>query len=360
MACSPSRTRHEAGKRMTDWQSLLGETLRHAEVSRIETGEAVHAYLLVDFRNRAELAAPIKSSAQVSHGSVWLGTDLAVYGEIAPLLIEIDDLTRFELGRDTDGPYTSELLRLLRRVYEADGGQFAVTHILSPMALAELMAHCAYYGDYGLPDGREYYLHFYDSRILDRAFQVWSEAERERFLAPLTLMRYLRRDGSIAEWKGGGERELSAAALPAPQPFTSLQHQALLDLDYPDKLALQIRRIYLGVLGDLRQDELYARVLEQMERAKSYGIETERDMLDYVAWGITIAPRFDEHEAILPALRGFRKSGKGLSQALEHVPDAVWDGLMYVEQDRQELASAAKERGVVTLRQANQERRSDA
>jgi hypothetical protein len=312
---------------MTDWQSLLGETLRHAEVSRIETGEAVHAYLLVDFRNRAELAAPIKSSAQVSHGSVWLGTDLAVYGEIAPLLIEIDDLTRFELGRDTDGPYTSELLRLLRRVYEADGGQFAVTHILSPMALAELMAHCAYYGDYGLPDGREYYLHFYDSRILDRAFQVWSEAERERFLGPLTLMRYLRRDGSIAEWKGGGERELSAAALPAPQPFTLAQHQALLDMDYPDKLTQQIRRIYMGVLGsDLRQDELHEQVLEQMARARAYGIESERDMLDYVAWGITISPRFDEHEVIQSALRAFK--GSGLSQALEDVPDDVWDGLL--------------------------------
>ncbi|MBD9420533.1 DUF4123 domain-containing protein [Achromobacter sp. ACM04] len=312
---------------MTDWQSLLGETLRHAEISRIETGEAMHAYLLVDFRNRAELAAPIKSSAQVSHGSVWLGTDLAVYGEIAPLLIEIDDLTRFELGRDTDGPYTSELLRLLRRVYEADGGQFAVTHILSPMALAELMAHCAYYGDYGLPDGREYYLHFYDSRILDRAFQVWSEAERERFLGPLTLMRYLRRDGSIAEWKGGGERELSAAALPAPQPFTLAQHQALLDMDYPDKLTQQIRRIYMGVLGsDLRQDELHEQVLEQMARARAYGIESERDMLDYVAWGITISPRFDEHEVIQPALRAFK--GSGLSQALEDVPDDVWDGLL--------------------------------
>ncbi|CAB3628029.1 DUF4123 domain-containing protein [Achromobacter sp. ACM03] len=312
---------------MTDWQSLLGETLRHAEISRIETGEAMHAYLLVDFRNRAELAAPIKSSAQVSHGSVWLGTDLAVYGEIAPLLIEIDDLTRFELGRDTDGPYTSELLRLLRRVYEADGGQFAVTHILSPMALAELMAHCAYYGDYGLPDGREYYLHFYDSRILDRAFQVWSEAERERFLAPLTLMRYLRRDGSIAEWKGGGERELSAAALPAPQPFTLAQHQALLDMDYPDKLTQQIRRIYMGVLGsDLRQDELHEQVLEQMARARAYGIESERDMLDYVAWGITISPRFDEHEVIQSALRAFK--GSGLSQALEDVPDDVWDGLL--------------------------------
>ncbi|WP_447921881.1 DUF4123 domain-containing protein [Achromobacter aegrifaciens] len=315
---------------MTDWQSLLGDTLRHAEASPAVTGEAVHAYLLVDFRGRTELAAPIKASAQLSHGSVWLGTDLAVYGEIAPLLIEVDDLARFELWRGPDEPYTSEVLRLLRRLYEMDGGQFAVTHILSPMALAELMAHCAYYGDYGLPDGREYYLHFYDSRILDRAFQVWSDAERERFLAPLTLIRYRRRDGSVVQWKGHGEREMSAAGLPTPQSFTVAQHQALLDLDYPDKLAQQIRRIYQGILGsDLRQDDLYARVLEQMARARAYGIESERDMLDYVAWGITISPRFDEHQAIQPALRAFK--GSGLSQALTDVPDEVWDGLLREE-----------------------------
>jgi hypothetical protein len=49
-------------------------------------------------------------------------------------------------------------------------------------------------------------------------------------------------------------------------------------------------------------------------------------MLDYVAWGITISPRFDEHEVIQSALRAFK--GSGLSQALEDVPDDVWDGLL--------------------------------
>lgn len=136
----------------------------------------------------------------------------------------------------------------------------------------------------------------------------------------------------MAQWAGPGQRP--AADAPRQQPFTLAQHQALLDLDYPDKLAVQIRRIYLGVLGgELRQDELVARVAEQMARARAYGIESERDMLDYVAWGITISPRFDEHEAIAPALRDFQ--GEGLSQALAHVPDAVWDALLRAEQERE-------------------------
>lgn len=319
---------------MKHWEALLGDLLRQAEALSTEAGVPANAYLLVDFRGRAELAEPVRASAELSYGSVWLGTELAIYGEIEPLLIEIDDLARAELRRGTDEPYTSEVLRMLRRLHETDGGQFAVTYLLSPLALAELMAHCAYFNDYGLPDGREYYLHFYDSRILDRAFQVWSDAERERFLAPMNLVRYLRRDGELAQWKGRGAGRQVVAGLPRPHPFTLEQHLALLELDYPDKLAQQIRRLYLGVMGSgLRQDELYERVLEQMARARGYGVETERDMLDYVAWGITISPRFDEHEAIQPALRAFKGRGPGLSQALADVPDAVWDSLPRAEEN---------------------------
>lgn len=322
---------------MSGWEERLNDTLAQAEKLGSDAGTALNTYLLVDFRGRTALARPVKACADLSYGSVWVGTDLAVYDEIAPLLIEVDDLTRFGLWRGRADPEESELLRLLGRLHKADGGEFAVTHIVSPLTLTELMTHYAYYGEYVLPDGREYYLHFYDSRILDRAFQVWTDAEQKRFLAPVQVMRYVRRDGSVAQWTGPGVKPDAASGLSRPQPFSLDQHQALLDLDYPDKLAVQIRRIYLGVLGSgLRQDELYGRVLEQMARARSHGVETERDMLDYVAWGITISPRFDEHEAILPALRAFKGQGEGLSQALAHVPDAVWDELLRAEQEREQ------------------------
>lgn len=317
---------------MMDWESRLNDTLAQAGELATGGGASLNTYLLVDLRGHAELAGPIRASADLSFGSIWVGTELAIYEDIAPLLIEVDDLSRFELWRGPSQPRTSELLRLLKRLHQAEGGAYALTHLVSPLPLAELMAHFAYHGEYGLPDGREYYLHLYDSRILDRAFQVWTPSERARFLAPFNLLRYPRRDGTMAQWTGPGQRP--AADAPRQQPFTLAQHQALLDLDYPDKLAVQIRRIYLGVLGgELRQDELVARVAEQMARARAYGIESERDMLDYVAWGITISPRFDEHEAIAPALRDFQ--GEGLSQALAHVPDAVWDALLRAEQERE-------------------------
>lgn len=323
---------------MMDWEARLNDTLAQAAGLADAAGVSLYTYLLVDFRGRAELAGPVKASADLSHGSIWVGTELAVYEDIAPLLIEVDDLTRFELWRGPGEPRSSEVLRLLRRLHQIDGGAYAVTHVVSPLSLAELMAHFAGYGEYGLPDGREYYLHFYDNRILDRAFQVWTPPERERFLAPLNLLRYPRRDGAMAQWTGPGVR-VEAADMPRQQPFTLAQHQKLLELDYPDKLAVQIRRIYLGVLGGgVRQDDLYARVLEQMARARAYGVESERDMLDYVAWGITISPRFDEHEAIAPALRAFQ--GEGLSRALAQVPDAVWDALLRAEQERNEEVEA--------------------
>lgn len=318
---------------MGGWEERLNDTLAQAETLASTAGTAPNTYLLVDFRGRTELARPVKACADLSYGSVWVGTDLAVYDEIAPLLIQVDDLSRFELSRGKQAPRTSELLRLLGKLHEADGGEFAVTHIVSAWPLADLMAHYAYYGEYGLPDGREYYLHFYDSRILDRAFQVWTDEEREHFLGPVHQLRYVRRNGSVAQWVGAGGDMRQRARDSRQQAFTLAQHQALLDMDYPDKLAVQIRRLYLGVLGGgLRQDALYTQVVAQMERARSYGIATERDMLDYVAWGITISPRFDEHEAIAPMLRRFKESGPGLSQALADVPDEVWDALLRAEQ----------------------------
>ncbi|WP_240320303.1 DUF4123 domain-containing protein [Achromobacter insuavis] len=317
---------------MMEWESRLNDTLAQAGERAADLGVPLNTFLLVDFRGHADLADPIRACAELSHGSIWVGNELAIYEDIAPLLIEVDDLTRFELWRGPGEPRTSELLRLLKRLHQTDSGAYALTHLVSPLPLAELMAHFAYYVDYGLPDGREYYLHLYDSRILERALQVWTAAERARFLTPFNLLRYSRRDGTMAQWTGPGRRP--AAQAPRQQPFTLAQHQALLDLDYPDKLAVQIRRIYLGVLGELRQDELVERVAEQMARARAYGIASERDMLDYVAWGITISPRFDEHEAIAPALRVFQ--GEGLSRALEHVPDAVWDALLRAEQEQEE------------------------
>lgn len=90
---------------MMDWESRLNDTL--AQAGELAAGGAsLNTYLLVDLRGHAELAGPIRASADLSFGSIWVGTELAIYEDIAPLLIEVDDLSRFGCGaaRRSRGP----------------------------------------------------------------------------------------------------------------------------------------------------------------------------------------------------------------------------------------------------------------
>ena len=103
----------------------------------------------------------------------------------------------------------------------------------------------------------------------------------------------------------------------------------LFDLDYPDKLAVQLRRLYPSLLpGNPDQDALVPRVQEQLERARAHGVEGDKDTFDYVAWGVSISARFDEHPLVRDSLRAYRPGAEGgLAKALEGVPDAVWNDM---------------------------------
>ena len=110
----------------------------------------------------------------------------------------------------------------------------------------------------------------------------------------------------------------------------------LFDLDYPDKLAVQLRRLYPDMLpGNPDQDTLVPRVQKQLERARAHGVAGDKDTFDYVAWGVAISPRFDEHPLIADGLRAYRPGAEGgLAKALEAVPDAVWDEVHRAGRDR--------------------------
>lgn len=210
----------------------------------------------------------------------------------------------------------------------------------SAVPLEKLIAHFGPFCDYALPDASEFFLHWYDSRILARALQVWSPEQRARFVAPVVTLRYALRDGSLAELAGMGR--LPAARAPGIERFTPEQHQMLFDLDYPDKLAVQLRRLYPGLLpGNPDQDALVPRVQEQLERARAHGVAGDKDTFDYVAWGVSISPRFDEHARIRECLRGYRPGADGaLAKALQDVPDAVWDEVQARQRAGQEIGDA--------------------
>lgn len=307
------------------WQDALLSTFAELPHHRGPYGEAARAYVIVDFRGHPDLLARLTGTEDLSFGSVWAQTGLDIYGDVAPLLIEVDGASQGVLRGPRYDDFNTVLVRVLEALHERAGGRYAMMSFASAVPLEKLIAHFGPFCDYALPDASEFFLHWYDSRILARALQVWTAEQRTRFTSPFVTLRYAQRDGTLAELAGAGQ-------LPATRPdgierFTPEQHQMLFDLDYPDKLAVQLRRLYSGLLpGNPGQDELVPRVEAQLERARTHGVVGDKDTFDYVAWGVSISPRFDEHPRIREGLRAYRPDGDGaLARALAGVPDAVWD-----------------------------------
>ncbi|WP_254792051.1 DUF4123 domain-containing protein [Achromobacter sp. NFACC18-2] len=307
------------------WQDALRSTFDELPHHRGPYGEAARVYAIVDFRGHPDLLARLRTTEDLSFGSIWAQTGLDIYGDVAPLLIEIDGASQGVLRGPRYEDFNTVLVRVLEALHERPGGRYAMMSFASAVPLEKLIAHFGPFCDYALPDASEFFLHWYDSRILARALQVWTPEQRARFAAPVITLRYAQRDGALAELAGEGR--LPAARAAGIERFTPEQHQMLFDLDYPDKLAVQLRRLYAGLLpGNPDQDALVPRVEAQLERARAHGVAGDKDTFDYVAWGVSISPRFDEHALIREGLRAYRPGAEGgLARALEGVPDAVWD-----------------------------------
>ncbi|WP_233233179.1 DUF4123 domain-containing protein [Bordetella sp. LUAb4] len=325
----------------TSWQVSLVDVIDELPRHCGPDGEPARAYVVVDFRGHPDLLEPLRIAARDTHvmagmdkvrmGSVWAKTGLDVYEDVAPMIIEVDSVSQDVLRGARQGDSSTVLSRVLYALHQRDGGRYAMISFASTAPLDVLIAHFGYFCDYALPDGREFFVHWYDSRILVRALQVWNAQQRAEFLAPVNTLTYARRDGDFARLQGG------ARATTEPHSdilrLTPAQHQLFFDLDYPDKLAVQLRRLYVGLLpGDPDQDTLVPRVQEQLERARAHGVAGDKDTFDYVAWGISISPRFDEHPLIKAGLAAYRPDADaGLSGVLADIPDAVWDDLQRAE-----------------------------
>ncbi|MEJ0003715.1 MAG: DUF4123 domain-containing protein [Pararobbsia sp.] len=275
-----------------------------------ETHRAVRLYALVDARGLPELRSALERLDSISFASLWDGTDLSAFKDIAPLLIEVD------LGAaDTDIPH--HLLERLRR-FSDDG--FMVTWIWAPHELAPLAAHFRAHCEYTLADRRAFYLHFYDNRILGRLRLTWTAEEWTRFASVALEIWYRNRSGEDESWHADTvSQPISNVSL----ALTDEQHLALFSLGYADKVAMELTEVHGPLLEHLSSGDLVQTVRTQIERATRYGIRDERDMLGYVAKGLLGSPNFDEHPLIQKGLESARHGDVPLAEVLSQVDEIL-------------------------------------
>ncbi|WP_175729513.1 DUF4123 domain-containing protein [Burkholderia ambifaria] len=289
------------------WEVWRNRLLAQFEAFDAEDVSA-YLYILADARANPDLDKLLVQVPRLEWQSLWGGTVLESYTDIAPYLIAID---RFALddARDLQS-------RLVRRLWKEASELHMLTWIWSPFPSQFLIEHFRSFCRYSTPDKRAYFLHFYDNRILARLRAVWTGEQAQTFLSPCAEIWY--RDRELSEIVWCNDAGVTDGVAGEGQAMTAEQHTALLQLGRADKLVMQLRTMYGAMLDDFTDLTLYRRVSEQLERADRYRIADDDDLLNYVSKGVVISPRFDEHpvirERLARAMSGEQQFGDALSR----------------------------------------------
>ncbi|WP_322088026.1 DUF4123 domain-containing protein [Burkholderia sp. BCC1999] len=304
--------------REREWPAFL-EMLKAPLARADDDGRALRLYALVDTRGYQELDVQLATVRRLRYASLWTDTGLDAYTDIAPYLIAFE--------RDALDDEHAEQHRLLRQLWLEAVDLHAVTWLWSTWSFDALDAHLRQYVQYGLPNGRSYYLFFFDNHVFERVRRVWSDAQATRFVAPFDEIRY--RDRRLDEVVWRNDAPVLEGAMPAGDApgLGERQHAQLIELGYPDKLVLKFRETMAAVVDHLSDAQLHDQVVGQLDRAAAHGIVDEVGLLCYVVTGVQVAPRFDEHPAVKSRLEAASRGETSVDAALASIDDATWDAI---------------------------------
>lgn len=314
---------------METWVDRIGR-IADQQVRLRSTDEGpVRCYALIDMRGYPDISMALWEDPATPTWRLWDGTDLESYGDISPMLVEIDLAAMSDAEEHAGKPAipATSALRCLSQIDQTSQGGYAITCLLSPSDGQSLARHYRAYCEYSLPDGHAYYLHFYDSRILCRLMNVWDASQRAALLSPVYEFHYRLSDGSIAILKNDPKTCAERALSPETPILDSRQHEMLLEQDYPDKVLLQLRRHLPDALDGCTYEDAYRRIVEQLDRARGHGLTTERDHFDYVAFALTTSDRFDEHPGVLACLLDARSRQIPVAEAFSALSEEFWDDI---------------------------------
>lgn len=300
------------------WPAFL-ETLKASLAHADEVGRAMRLYVLVDTRGYQELDVQLATVRGLRYASLWVDTGLDAYTDIAPYLIAFE--------RDALDDEHAEQHRLLRQLWLDAVDLHAVTWLWSTWSFDVLDAHLRRYVQYTLPNGRSYYLFFFDNHVFERVRRVWSDAQTRQFVAPFAEIRYRDRRLDEVVWRNDAPVIEGKMPLGDAPGLSEQQHAQLIELGYPDKLVLKFRETMAAVVDHLSNGELYDEVVEQLDRATAHGIVDEVGLLCYVVTGVQVAPQFDEHPAVKSLLEAVSRGETSVDAALASIDDATWDAI---------------------------------
>jgi hypothetical protein len=228
-------------------------------------------------------------------------------------------------------PQTSRLVSWLLRTMPKKP---VATLLASPNDLTALAAHLRHFLDVELDGIDSMFLALWDPAILgtlvgqvdDTTLHVPGPVlERQQLadlIAPMNHWWYCDREGRMHDAVPESLREQQPSHTPAKLVLEQPQIDDLVEASVPDHLLQHIRQNQPELLERLASRDHYRFVRQQMQRARSHGLEGTGDLVNYVCLALAYGAEFDELPSVAGPLSQVRAGKLSFGTALDQISEA--------------------------------------
>lgn len=208
--------------------------------------------------------------------------------------------------------------------------QPCVTVVASLLPFDALFEQLKQFAEIRLPDDTEMFFAFWDPAILGTLIgqqgdatlhikgPVFDDKQRAMLYGGLSGWWYWDRDGAMHSV----DIEVETPTVRLIKPLKLAQHQVdeLVEASMPDHVLYYVDLNQPHLLADISPRERYQHVARALRGAREIGLETMKDLVNYVCASLIYGPRWHQDGTIAELLASVKNGGVRFSEAMKMMP----------------------------------------
>ncbi len=286
----------ELKQRAADLKSFIDE-------GRQAQAQGCFIYAVVDPASWPDAYKQLRDLRSTSRAmSLFDDTPLAKDEAVAPLVVSLD--------------LADSLMAQLLAVAEE---MPCIVWLASPLSLNDLVSNLRVKLWAELDDGTPITLRFFDPRVLPELDKTFDDSQRLQLHDGIARWWFKDRDRVTQTLPTEPHREPPASS--AALRLTDQQTDTLLEAALPDRVMNIVAAEAPPRWQTLRRAEQCALAAQQIENAKTYGLEFEHDFATFIQLALALGPAFDRNETWVPLLNLVKQDELKIDDAV-----ARWEG----------------------------------
>jgi hypothetical protein len=287
----------EVKQRAADLKSFIDE-------GRQAQAQGCFIYAIVDPASWPDAYKQLRDLRSTSRAiSLFDDTPLAKDEAVAPLVVSLDL---------ADECLMAQLLAVAEEMP-------CIVWLASPLSLNDLVSKLRVKLWAELDDGTPITLRFFDPRVLPELDKTLDDSQRQRLHDVIARWWFKDRDRVTQTLQAEPHRQQPASS--AALRLTDQQTDTLLMAALPDRVMNIVAAEAPPRWQTLRRAEQCALAAQQIENAKTYGLEFEHDFATFIQLALALGPAFDRNETWVPLLDLVKQHELKLDDAV-----ARWEG----------------------------------